>query len=165
MQSAERNEWYRACQDENQSLINQATYEIVDIPPGVTPIRGRWVFKKKPIKNASGIQANYITNANKTIRYKARWVIQGFNQRLGVDFLETFSTTARTETWHILLIIAMNKKWHIRQYNVKNAFVHANIDSDIYTILPTGLYRPKDHQNKCCYLKKALYSLKQAPRL
>jgi hypothetical protein len=59
----------------------------------------------------------------------------------------------------------MNKKWHIRQYDVKNAFVHADIDSDIYTILPTGLYRPKDHQNKCCYLKKALYGLKQAPRL
>ena len=61
----------------------------------------------------------------------------------------------------------MNKKWHIRQYDVKNAFVHADIDSDIYTILPTGLYRPKDpaYQNKCCHLKKALYGLKQAPRL
>ena len=41
MQSAERNEWYRACQDEKQSLIDQATYEIVDIPPSITPIRGR----------------------------------------------------------------------------------------------------------------------------
>jgi hypothetical protein len=41
MQSAKGNKWYRACQDENQSLIDKATYEIVDIPPGVTPIRGR----------------------------------------------------------------------------------------------------------------------------
>ena len=61
----------------------------------------------------------------------------------------------------------MNKKWHIRQYDVKNAFVHTNIDTDIYTILLISLYRPEDpaYQNKCCHLKKALYSLKQAPRL
>ena len=51
---------------------------------------------------------HYITNSNKTIRYKATWVIQGFHQKLGVDFLETFSTTCRTEIWHMLLIIAIN---------------------------------------------------------
>ena len=41
IQSAERNKWYIACQDENQSLLNQETYKIVDIPLGITPIRGR----------------------------------------------------------------------------------------------------------------------------
>ena len=48
------------------------------------------------------------------------------------------------------------------QYDVKNAFVHANIDANIYTILPIGVY---NNPNKCCYLKKALYGLKQSPRL
>jgi hypothetical protein len=51
----------------------------------------------------------------------------------------------------------------VLQYNIKNAFIHANIDADIYTILPIGVY--KDNPKKCYYLKKALYSLKQSPRL
>lgn len=65
----------------------------------------------------------------------------------------------------MLLIIAINKGWHIIQYDVKNAFVHANIDADIYTILPIGLYDDPKYKNKCCRLKKALYGLKQSPRL
>ena len=48
------------------------------------------------------------------------------------------------------------------QYDVKNAFVYANIDANIYTILPIGVY---NSPNKCCHLKKVLYSLKQSPRL
>ena len=49
------------------------------------------------------------------------------------------------------------------QYDVKNAFVHANIDADIYTILPTGIYNKSP--NKICHLNKALYGLKQSPGL
>jgi len=98
MKSDEKDLWYQACLDEINELSAQNTYEIVDIPPNITPIKGRWVFKKKPIKNLANIKPNYVTNSEKTIRYKARWVIQGFYQKIGIDFLETFSTTARTET-------------------------------------------------------------------
>ena len=145
-----------------EELEKQGTYEIINTPPSINPIKGKWVFKKKPINNPNP-DKDYITNSNKTIRYKARWVIQGFHQKLGVDFLETFSTTYRTESWHLLLIIAVNKGWHVLQYDIKNAFVHTNIDADIYTILPIGVY--KENPKKCCYLKKALYGLKQSPRL
>ena len=160
--SLEKDEWLRACAEEVSELESQNTYTIIDTPANITPIRGRWVFKKKPISDPNSIKPTYITNKNKTIRYKARWVIQGFNQKLGIDFLETFSTTCRTETWHLLLVIAVNKGWVVLQYDVKNAFVHADIDADIYTILPIGVY---NNEKKCCLLKKALYSLKQSPRL
>ena len=45
--------------------------------------------------------------------------------------------------------------------------IHADIDSDMYTILPTGIYDQNDpkYRNKVCHLKKVLYGLKQAPRL
>lgn len=167
LNSPEKDEWIRACHAEIAELERQNTYDIVDIPNNIQPIRGRWVFKKKPIRDPNSIQKGHITNSDQTIRYKARWVIQGFRQILGIDFLETFSTTCRTETWHMILIIAVNKGWHIIQYDVKNAFVHADIDSNIYTILPTGVYDDKSpkYRNKACYLRKALYGLKQAPRL
>lgn len=162
MASPEKDEWLRACQEEVQELEKQYTYEIVNIPSDKIPLKGRWVFKKKPINNPNFIKEGHITNKEKTFRYKARWVIQGFYQKLGVDFLETFSPTCRTETWHLLLIIAINKGWYIIQFDVKNAFIHADIDATIYTILPTGIY---NDPNKVCLLKKALYGLKQAPRL
>jgi hypothetical protein len=78
MQLDKKDLWYKACLDENNELLAQNTYEIIDIPPNITPIKGRWVFKKKSIKNPTTIKPNYITNSNRTIRYKARWVIQGF---------------------------------------------------------------------------------------
>ena len=62
----------------------------------------------------------------------------------------------------MLLIIAINKGQHITQYNIINVFVHADIDADIYTILPIGVY---NNPNKVCYLNKALYRLKQSPIL
>jgi len=108
---------------------------------------------------------SHITNENNTIRYKARWVIQGFNQKLGIDFLETFLSIYRTETWYILLLIAVNKGLYIWQYDVKNAFCYTNIDTEIYTILPIGLYNNKQYNNKCTKLNKILYSLKQFSRL
>ena len=75
MKSDENKQWYQACLDENNELLAQSTYEIIDIPPNTIPIKGRQVFKKKPIKNLQSIKPNYITNSDKTIRYKARQVI------------------------------------------------------------------------------------------
>jgi hypothetical protein len=51
------------------------------------------------------------------------------------------------------------------QYDVKNAFLHADIDVPIYCKLPDGLYNDNKYNNKVALLRKALYGLKQAPRL
>jgi len=164
MQSQYRDEWQRACEDEVEGLKSQDTYEIVTLPKGAHALKGRWVFKEKPIE-PSLVKPNYVTNSAKNIRFKARWVVQGFNQRIGVDFLETFSTTCRPEIWRMCLIIAVNKDWHIRQFDVKNAFTHAEIDAVIYMMLPTGVYDDPKYAGKVGKLKKALYGLKQSPRL
>jgi len=59
---------------------------------------------------------------------KSRWIVQGFNQVKFLDYLETFSTVCRPETYRILFVIAISNKWPILQYNVKNAFVHTDIN-------------------------------------
>ena len=160
--SSESKEWHLASLEELKEI--EQAYDIIDLPNNITPLKGRWVYKKKPI-TTNNYNKTHINSPDNKYRYKVRWVIQGFNQRLGVDFLETFSTTCRTETWHLILIIATNKGWHIIQFDVKNAFLHADIDSDIYTTLPTGLYNDSKYNNKVAKLKKAIYGLKQAPRL
>ena len=90
--------------------------------------------------------------------------MQGFNQILGIDYLETFSTTCRSETYRIAFILGLNFNWNFLQYDVKNAFVHAKIDQEIYTIQPTGFNKP-GLENKVYKLIKALYGLKQSLRL
>jgi hypothetical protein len=75
MNSPNSKEWLRACLEEVNELEKQHTYDIVDLPKGKTALKGRWVFKEKPINNATTITSSYITNSENTIRYKARWVI------------------------------------------------------------------------------------------
>jgi hypothetical protein len=68
------------------------------LPINKKAITGRWVFKQKPIDNSvvQNNPNNWIIDTK--YRYKARWVVQGFHQRLGVDYLEVFATTCRTES-------------------------------------------------------------------
>ena len=76
--------------------------------------------------------------------------------------METFSTVCRPEIYRIAFVLAISNGWLILQYDVKNAFVHADIDEEIYVQLPTGFY---NNNNKVYRLRKALYGLKQSPRL
>jgi Reverse transcriptase (RNA-dependent DNA polymerase) len=138
--------------NEIKELELQNTWTILNLPPNKNLLRGKWVYKIK--KN----------NKGEIIKYKARWVIKGFNQILGIDYLDTFSTTCRPETYRLLIIMAVTNNWTLKQYDVKNAFVHALIDVEIFTELPTGYY-DNNRPNKVCKLNKALYGLKQSPHL
>ena len=64
MKSDEKEEQYKAYLDKNKELLDQNTYEIVDIPTRVTPIKGQWVFKKKPINRGQPIKKGYIIDKN-----------------------------------------------------------------------------------------------------
>ena len=138
-------------QREIDELEAQKTWELVDLPPNREPLKGRWVYKIK-----------YDKNNNPT--YKSRWVVKGFNQIIGLDYLETFSSTCRPENYRLIFILALYNKWPLLQYDIKNAFVHAKIDKEIYVEQPIGFTRDRN-LNKVCKLNKALYGLKQSPRL
>lgn len=91
---------------------------------------------------------------------KARLVVQGYLQKLGVDYFENFSPVMKNETIRILLSIAHIRNWKTRQLDVKTAFLNGKLKEVVYVKPPKCI----DNNGKIWKLKKALYGLKQIPR-
>lgn len=66
--------WHRTMEVEFSALQANRTWRLVDKPAGAHIIFGTWVFKHKLNPDGS------------LERYKARWVVRGFNQHAGIDF-------------------------------------------------------------------------------
>ena len=97
------------------------------------------------------------------VRNKARLVAQGFCQKEGIDYEETFAPVARLEAIRILFAFAASKGFKLFQMDVKSAFLNGFIEEEVYVQQPLGFENPK-HPNYVYKLQKALYGLKQAPR-
>jgi hypothetical protein len=143
--------WRAAMADEYKALVDNGTWRLVPRPPRANIITGKWVFKHK--FHADGSLA----------RHKARWVVQGFSQRYGIDYDETFSPVVKPATIRAVLSVAVSRSWPIHQLDVKNAFLHGHLHETVYCQQPPGFVDPAapDH---VCLLQKSLYGLKQAPR-
>ena len=131
-------------QEEMDSLQDRKVWDLVNLPPGCTPVKGRWVYVVKSDD-----------------RHKACFVAKGFTQIYRIDFEETFSPVARFESVQLLLSIAALEDWEIEALDVKTAFLFGDLDEEIYLKQSEGFIK-KGMENKVCHLKKAIYGLKQA---
>ncbi|CAI7777325.1 unnamed protein product [Closterium sp. NIES-53] len=137
---------------ELKALKERNTWKIVPIrmARNKTILTGKWVFRVK-------------TKADGTIdKFKARWVVRGFDQEHGRDFTETFAPVSRHTSLRILVAVAIMKRKKLRQIDVANAFLYAPADVEVYVELPHGSH---GETNQGCQLQKSLYGIKQAPRL
>jgi hypothetical protein len=96
-------------------------------------------------------------------RYKARLVAKGYAQTYGIDYEETYSPVAKMTTIKAIIAMVAAKGWSLHRMDVKNAFLHGDLQEEVYMEHPPG-YVDQTHPNLVCRLKKALYGLKQAPR-
>ena len=143
--------WRQAMHDELQALDENKTWSIVSLPKGKKVVGSRWIYKTKFHSDGS------------IERHKARLVARGFTQTFGVDYKETFAPVAKMNTVRVLLSVAINCGWSLYQMDVKNAFLHGDLEEDVYMRIPPGHDREKE-QGMVCKLHKAIYGLKQSPR-
>ncbi|KAL4573166.1 hypothetical protein LXL04_019963 [Taraxacum kok-saghyz] len=143
-------QWKKAMEEEMNSLEKNKTWFLVKLPNGKKALQNKWVFRVKDEIDSSK-------------RYKARLVVKGFQQKQGVDYNEIFSPVVNMTTIRLVLGIVASEDLHLEQMDVKTAFLHGDLDEDIYMMQLEG-FPAVGKENLVCKLKKSLYGLKQAPR-
>ncbi|CAN0846213.1 Retrovirus-related Pol polyprotein from transposon TNT 1-94 [Linum grandiflorum] len=151
MSHEDKGEWNKAMQEEMKSLHDNHTYDLVKLPKGKRSLKNKWVYKLKTEETSS------------KPRYKARLVVKGFSQKKGVDFEEIFSPVVKMSSIRVVLGLAANLDLEVEQLDVKTAFLHGDLEEEIYMDQPEG-FEVKGKENLVCRLRKSLYGLKQAPR-
>eukprot|EP00253_Pinus_taeda_P020662 PITA_20662 len=106
---------------------------------------------------------NKLNENGEVVRNKARLVCKGYAQQEGIEFEETFAPVARLEAIRMFLALSSFQKFKVFQMDIKSAFLNGDLEEEVYIEQPDGFILGNDP--KLVYrLKKALYSLKQAPR-
>jgi hypothetical protein len=151
------NQWKEAIQTEIASLYKRKVFsEVMSTPRGVFPVGYKWVFIRKR------------NEKNEVVRYKARLVAQGFSQKPGIDYTETYSPVMSGITFRYLISLAVQNRLSMQLMDVVTAYLYGSLDSDIYMKVPDGINVPDPKANRnmyCVKLQKSLYGLKQSGRM
>nr|GEV92889.1 ribonuclease H-like domain-containing protein [Tanacetum cinerariifolium] len=147
--------------DSSGSSVSGSNINTVDFPidSGRKAIGSKLIYKIK-FKSCGEID-----------RYKARLVAQGFGQKEGIDYEETFSPVVKMVTDRCLLNITVSMSWHVFQVDVNNVFLYGDFEEVVFMKPPEGYY-PSDNKFMHCHLSshlktafKILRYLKSCPGL
>ncbi|GKA14853.1 putative RNA-directed DNA polymerase, partial [Tanacetum coccineum] len=121
-------QWIDAMNLEMSALLENDTWELVELPFGRKALNSKWVWKLK-FKSSGEIK-----------RYKARLVAMGCAQKERVDYEETFSPVVKMVTVRCLINLAVNQSWPIYQLDINNAFLYGDLEETVYMKPPQGFY-------------------------
>lgn len=137
---------------EYDASIGNKTWELVDLPPSSKVIGSLWVLKTKT--KADGVLD----------KYKSCLVAQGYPQKIGFDYNETYIPTIKTTALRIVLTLAFHFGWNLRQLYVNNAFLNDDLQVHVFIRQPTS-FVDRFYPKRICKLIKVLHELKQAPQV
>ena len=146
--------WKEAIQAELNSLTKWEVFgPIVQTPEDVKHVGYKWVFVWNRNEN------------NEIIRYKTLLVAQGFSQRPGIDYKETYSPVMNAITFYFLISLAVSERLDMRLIDVITTYLYESMDDDIYMKIPKGFKLPEANSTKprnmfSIKLQRSLYGLK-----
>ncbi|XP_042944823.1 uncharacterized mitochondrial protein AtMg00810-like [Carya illinoinensis] len=138
-QAVKNPDWCTAMDAELHALEQNNTWVLTDLPHGKVPIDCKYVYKVKHNLDGS------------VERLKARLVAKGYTQQEGIDYIDTFSPVAKMVTVRCLLSIAVVRGWHLYQFDVNNAFLHGDLEEEIYMNKPPRYSKGGPNQSKADY--------------
>jgi len=86
-------------------------------------------------------------------------VAKGFTQKEGINYQETFSPVSKKGSHRIILALIAHYDLELYQMNVKNAFLNACLEEDVYMDQLEG-FSTNVKEHLACKLKKSIYELK-----
>ena len=78
-----------------------------------------------------------------------------------MDYNKTFASVVKPISYKAIFALATAHDWDIKQIDVKTAFLYNYVKEDIWVEQPYGFGKSR----KVCKLNRALYGLKQSPRV
>ena len=143
--------WQEAMDREITMLEEAGTWNTVLQPTSKNIVGSKWVFRIKHKADGS------------VEKYKAWLIPQGFTQKFGVDYFDTFSPITKLSSFQTILAMAVCNNWDADSFDFNGAYLNGELDDDeeIYMKSPPG-YADEGEQVK--HLLKFLYGLKQAGR-
>ncbi|XP_072058027.1 uncharacterized protein [Arachis hypogaea] len=122
--------WRQAMIEEMSVLHSTGTWDLVPLPPSKSTVGCHWIYTIK-------------VGSDGTIdRLKARLVAKGYTQIFGLDYGDTFSPIAKMASVRLFLSMAAIRRWPLHQLDIKNAFLHGDLEEEYtWSNLPGLLLR------------------------
>jgi hypothetical protein len=116
--------WVNLMHEELENFERNQVWELVDPPPRCKPIGTKWVRKNKEGEKGE------------VVRNKSRLAAQGYSQKKGIDYEETFAPVARLEAIRILLAFSVAKGFKLYQMDVKSVFLNGVFEEEVFVKQP-----------------------------
>jgi hypothetical protein len=143
----QREKWRQAIQKEFNDMNTRKVWTKIKrstMPKGRRCVKHKWVFKIK-----------------RTGAFRARLVACGYSQIPGVDFTENYAPVISDVTYRIMIICGIVWKLQSKIIDVETAFLHGDLEEEIYMDCPQGLEHEPD---ECVLLQRTIYGLVQSAR-
>ncbi|GJV15415.1 putative RNA-directed DNA polymerase [Tanacetum coccineum] len=150
---------------------------VVQLPPSVDPTKSRLLDAFLAAIDSNN-EPKYFHQAVKDERWKEAmkkeiralkendtWTLEELlkhKQAIDSKWVYKVKYKPNGEVERTLLVVAVKKEWTIHQLDVNNAFLHGDLNEEVYMKIPQGF--AKEGETRVCRLRKSIYDLKQASR-
>ena len=144
--SSDGTKWQKAMATEVESLRANDVWDLVELSKDRKTVGSKWVFKLKVAADGS-IES----------------MAQGFSQKFGVDYDETFCPVVRPESVRGVITLAAQNDLKLHQMDITTVFLNGELKDEVYMKQPEGFIEG-GQEHLVCRLKRSIYGFKQSPR-